>query len=305
MNSTASLRADAVRRFNRFYTAHLGVLNDQMLDTGFSLTESRALYELGAASGRTSTELRQLLRLDAGYLSRIIAGFEHKGLIVKTRSAEDARAFHLSFSESGQTTLAELEQAARGQITLMLERLPDAGQNALVQAMEQIQRLLGHTDHAYLLRDPRPGDMGRVVQQQAELYAREYGWNAEFEALLAELVAQYLKGLDPARERCWIAERNGQVIGSIFVVRHDATTAKLRMLYVDASARGLGIGKRLVDETLHFARGAGYQRMLLWTMSVLADARRLYQNAGFELIGEEAVHSFGQDLVSQTWSRDL
>jgi GNAT superfamily N-acetyltransferase len=187
----------------------------------------------------------------------------------------------------------------------MLQDMPESRQEQLTQAMQQVQSLLADNDSSYLLRDPRAGDMGTVVQQQAELYTREYGWNSEFEALVAEIVARFLREFDPSGERCWIAEKDGKVIGSVFVVRHDESTAKLRMLYVDASARGLGIGNRLVEETLRFARQAGYKRMILWTTSILTDARKLYQRAGFQLVEEEPVHSFGKDLVSQTWAKDL
>lgn len=187
----------------------------------------------------------------------------------------------------------------------MLQGLPEPQQEQLTQAMIRIQTLLGDRDQSYILRGPRAGDMGIVVQQQAQLYAREYGWNTEFEALVAEIVAQYLREFDQSCERCWIAEKDGAVIGSVFVVRHDETTAKLRMLYVDASARGMGIGHRLLDDSLQFARDAGYTRMILWTTSVLSDARKLYQKAGFQLVEEEQVQSFGKDLVSQTWARDL
>lgn len=305
MASTLTERAEAVRRFNRAYTRKIGALHEHLLRSEFSLSESRILYELGTGTDVTSAGLGQLLGLDAGYLSRIISGFVKKGLVAKTRSASDGRASHLQLTDAGQAVLAELEHAARAEVIAMLQGMPEAQQQQLTQAMGQVQSLLGDGDGAYLLRDPQPGDMGLVVQQQAQLYAREYGWNAEFEALVAEIVAKYLREFDPSGERCWIAEKDGNVIGSVFVVRHDEHTAKLRMLYVAGSARGLGIGKRLLEETLRFARQAGYRRMVLWTMSVLVDARRLYQHAGFQLVEEEPVHSFGKDLVSQTWARDL
>jgi GNAT superfamily N-acetyltransferase len=188
----------------------------------------------------------------------------------------------------------------------MLERLPEPQQKQLIGAMALIQTLLqGNKDSTYVLRDPQPGDMGTVMQQQTALYTREYGWNSEFEVLVAEVVAKYLRDYDPTCERCWIAEKDGKVIGSVFIVRQDETTAKLRMLYVDASARGLGIGSRLVEECLRFARQIGYKHMTLWTTSNLTAARKIYQQAGFELVEEEAVHSFGKDLVSQTWARAL
>jgi DNA-binding MarR family transcriptional regulator/GNAT superfamily N-acetyltransferase len=298
-------RAEAVRRFNRSYTRQIGVLDEHLLHSEFSLTQSRILYELGTGAGMTSAELRQALGLDPGYLSRTIAGLEKDGLIAKTRSASDARASHLNLTERGSKVLASLEQAARDEVVVMLEKMPEAQQKQLVQAMQQVQSLLGDGDNSWLLRDPGPGDMGAVVQQQAELYAREYGFNSEFEALLAEIVAQYLRQFDPSSERCWIAEKNGKVVGSVFVVRENENTARLRMLYVDASTRGMGIGKRLVEETIQFARRVGYTRMELWTTSVLVDAARLYQKAGFQLVEQENVHQFGRDLVSQTWSLEL
>ncbi|WP_369990582.1 bifunctional helix-turn-helix transcriptional regulator/GNAT family N-acetyltransferase [Pseudomonas xanthosomatis] len=305
MTSPLDDRAEAVRRFNRFYTQQVGALNEHLLHSAFSLTESRVLYELSAATGVTLAGLCQALGLDAGYLSRMVSAFEKNGLITKARSDNDGRVTHLLLSAAGRSVVASLELAAREEVAQMLEKLPEGQQVQLVQAMQQVQALLGQRTADYLLRAPRPGDMGQVVQQQAELYAREYGWNSEFEALVAQIVSQYLRDYDPASDHCWIAEKNGKAIGSVFVVRHDATTAKLRMLYVDASARGLGIGNRLIDEALRFARQAGYARMILWTTSVLADARRLYQKAGFELVEEEPVHSFGKDLVSQTWALRL
>ncbi|HEF4760234.1 TPA: MarR family transcriptional regulator [Pseudomonas putida] len=298
-------RADIVRRFNRFYTHQIGVLQEHLLQSEFSLTETRILYELASRGDLTSADLRQMLSLDAGYMSRMTSGFEKKGLIQKVRSTTDARASQLHITELGRLVLAPLEKKSREEVIALLERLPEAQQHQLIAAMKLIENLLGDREPSYLLRDPQPGDMGKVVQQQAALYTREYGWNSEFEALVAEIVARYLREFDPATDRCWIAERNGEVIGSVFVVRHDETTAKLRMLYVDASARGMGIGQRLVEECLRFARQAGYKKMVLWTMSVLTDARKLYQKAGFELVEEEQTHSFGKDLVSQTWAREL
>lgn len=298
-------RADTVRRFNRFYTRQIGVLQEHLLQTEFSLTEMRILYELGHRADLTSADLCQALGLNAGYLSRIISGFEKKGLIAKSRSATDARAQQLQITEAGKAVLGPLEQASRDEVVAMLQRLPEPQQEQLIEAMTRVQVLLGEGTSSWLLRDPLPGDMGLVVQQQAVLYTREYGWNSEFEALVAEIVARYLREFDPAAERCWIAEKDGRAVGSIFVVRHDQTTAKLRMLYVDASARGLGIGQRLVAEAVRFARDAGYRQMVLWTTSNLTAARKLYESAGFRLVEEEPMHRFGKDLVSQTWALAL
>ncbi|MDR0207674.1 MAG: bifunctional helix-turn-helix transcriptional regulator/GNAT family N-acetyltransferase [Pseudomonas putida] len=305
MTTTIMERADIVRRFNRFYTRQIGALQEHLLQAEFSLTEARILFELGASAGLKSSDLCHLLGLDAGYISRVIGGFEKKGLISRSRSAIDARASEIELTESGRKVLASLEQAAREEVVSMLQGLSEPQQEQLIQAMRKIQTQLGDGDPSYILRDPQAGDMGIVVQQQARLYAREYGWNKEFEALVAEIVANYLREFDQSRERCWIAEKDGAVIGSVFVVKHDETTAKLRMLYVDASARGMGIGNRLLEESIRFARLAGYKHMILWTTSVLVDARKLYQKAGFQLVEEEQVHSFGKDLVSQTWAREL
>ncbi|AUG08240.1 helix-turn-helix domain-containing GNAT family N-acetyltransferase [Pseudomonas sp. S09G 359] len=298
-------RAGIVRGFNRFYTHQIGVLQEHLLQSDFSLTEIRVMYELSSRGDLTSADLCQMLSLDAGYLSRLTGGFEKKGLIQKVRSVTDARAIQLHLTDLGRAVLAPLEQQTQDEVIALLDGLPESQQQQLTDAMRRIQAVLQGTAPSYLLRDPQPGDMGHVVQAQSALYAREYQWNWEFEALVAEIVAKYLREFDPTRERCWIAEKDGEVVGSVFVVRHDDSTAQLRMLYVDASARGLGIGQRLVDECLRFARNAGYQRMMLWTVDILTDARKLYQKAGFELLEEEPMRSFGKQLVSQTWARAL
>ncbi|MDO8051381.1 helix-turn-helix domain-containing GNAT family N-acetyltransferase [Janthinobacterium sp. SUN211] len=298
-------RTEIVRRFNRFYTRQIGVLHEHLLDSAFSLTEVRILYELAHREQLTSADLCRELGLNAGYLSRVIAGFEKEGLIAKTRSPTDARAAQLQLTEQGQRTLAPLVDASRREVAAMLERLPSTAQQELVAAMEQIQGLLGEPSPSYLLRNPQPGDMGWIIHRQAVLYAQEYGWNNEYEALVADILAKFVREFDPARERCWIAEKDGKVIGSVIIVRQDDTTAKLRLLYVDPSARGLGIGSRLVDECLRFSRKVGYTKMVLWTNSILTDARRIYDKAGFQLVEEEAHHSFGKDLIGQVLARDL
>lgn len=298
-------RAGIVRGFNRFYTHQIGVLQEHLLQSDYSLTEIRVMYELSSRGDLTSADLCQMLGLDAGYLSRLTSGFEKKGLIQKVRSATDARAVQLHLTDHGRAVLAPLEQQTQREVIALLDSLPEPQQQQLTEAMKRIQALLQGTAPSYLLRDPQPGDMGVVVQQQTAIYAREYGWNWEFEALVAEIVAKYLREFDPTCERCWIAEKDGEVVGSVFVIRHDQTTAKLRMLYVNASARGMGIGQRLVDECVRFARQVGYKSMLLWTVDILTDARKLYQKAGFELIEEEPMVSFGKSLVSQTWARPL
>ena len=300
-----SERTEIVRRFNRFYTRQIGVLHEHLLDSAFSLTEVRILYELAYREQLTSADLCRELGLNAGYLSRVIAGFEKQGLIAKTRSPTDARAAQLQLTEQGQRTLAPLVDASRREVAAMLERLPPTAQQELVDAMGQIQGLLGEASPSYILRNPQPGDMGWIIHRQAVLYAQEYGWNSEYEALVADILAKFVREFDPARERCWIAEKDGTVIGSVFIVRQDDTTAKLRLLYVDPCARGLGIGSRLVDECLRFSRQAGYTKMVLWTNSILTGARRIYDRAGFQLVEEEAHHSFGKDLIGQVLAREL
>ena len=298
-------RAETVRRFNRFYTRRIGVLHEHLLNSEFSLTEVRVLYELAHRPELTSSDLCRELGLNAGYMSRLIAGFKRKGLILKSRSPKDGRVAQLRLTDKGRATFEPLSDASRQEVIAMLEQLSEPEQHQLIEAMGRIQSLLGETEPSYLLRDPEPGDMGWIVHRQAVLYAQEYGWNAEYEALVAEITAKFIREFDPGSERCWIAEKNGKAVGSVFLVRLDETTAKLRLLYVDPSARGLGIGGRLVDECLRFARQAGYQKIILWTNSVLTAARRIYDRVGFELIEEEPHHSFGKDLIGQVLARDL
>ncbi len=298
-------RAQTVRRFNRFYTRQIGLLHEHLHDSPFSLTEARILYELAHRCALTNSDLCSELGLDPGYLSRVVAGFEKQGLIEKSRSPTDGRAVQLTLTPTGRDSYQPLNLASQGEISAMLEKLSVPEQQLLVDAMHRIESLLGERTASYLLRDPRPGDMGWIVHRHGRLYAQEYGWNLEFEALVAEIAAAYVRTHDPAWERCWIAEQNGRVVGSIFVVREDDTTAKLRLLYVEPDARGLGIGRRLVQECLRFARMAGYRKMVLWTNSVLTGARRIYAQEGFQMIEEEAHHSFGKDLIAETWSRDL
>lgn len=302
---TLTQRAEAVRSFNRYYTRQIGVLHEHLLESEFSLTEVRILYELAHRQGLTSSDLCQELGLNAGYVSRVISGFEKKGLVGKSRSPNDARAIQLNLTEQGRKVFEPLNQASRKEVSAMLARLPELRQAQLLDAMAQIRALLDPTEKSYVLRDPYPGDLGYVIHRQALLYAQEFGWNNEYEALVAEIVSKFVREFKPARERCWIAEKDGKVVGSVFIVEQDAATAKLRLLYVDPAARGLGIGSRLVDECLRFARQAGYARMVLWTNSVLAAARRIYDRAGFALVEEETHHSFGKDLVGQVFARDL
>ena len=299
-------RALTVRRFNRFYTRQIGALHEHLLDSAFSLTEVRILYELAHRSGLTASDLCRELGLDAGYLSRVIAGFEKKGLVEKTRSPADGRIAQLDLTEAGRATFQPLEDASQSEVVAKLEKLSVPEQKQLVGAMGEIESLLrDERTPGYILRDPQPGDMGWIIHRQGALYAQEYGWSTEFEALVAEIIVKYMRDYDPASDRCWIAEKDGKVVGSVFLVRHDATTAKLRLLYVEPSARGLGIGRRLVEECMRHARLQGYTRMVLWTNAGLDAARHIYEKAGFALIEEEQHHSFGKDLIGQTWARDL
>ena len=298
-------RAETVRRFNRFYTRKIGVLHEFLLNSSFSLTEVRIQYELAHSPGLTAADLCREFSLNAGYVSRLIKGFEKKGLIEKHPSPTDARVTQLFLTDLGQKTFQGLNEAACLEIMEMLKKLSDPEQIQLLEAMAQIRILLEGKAPDYILRDPHPGDMGWIVHRQSVLYTREYGWNSEYEALVAEIAARFLREFDPTRERCWIAEKNRKVVGSVFVVRMDDTTAKLRLLYVDPEARHLGIGTRLVDEAVRFSREKGYKRLTLWTNSVLTGARKIYDRAGFCLVEESLHHSFGKDLIGQILSLDL
>jgi DNA-binding MarR family transcriptional regulator/N-acetylglutamate synthase-like GNAT family acetyltransferase len=308
LGSCLATRIAAVRRFSRFYTRHVGALNEGLLQSPFSLTETRVLYELAHRDRPTAGALGKDLALDPGYLSRIVKRFEADGLLERTACTEDARQQRLALTPAGRAAFAPLDRASFDEIAAVLRKLTPAEQGRLVAAMATVERLLddgaeGRT--SYVLRQPRHGDYGTVIGRQGALYALEHGWDGTFEALVAEIVAAFIRSFDPRFERCWIAERDEEVVGSVFVVRHSAEVAKLRLLYVDASARGLGIGARLVDECIGFARSAGYARLTLWTNDVLVAARRIYEAAGFVLTGEERHRSFGKDLVGQTFDLKL
>lgn len=301
-------RIAAVRRFNRFYTQKIGVLEEGLLDSPFSLAQSRVLYELAHRRQATATELARDLGMDAGYLSRILSGFQKRGLLVRAPSDVDGRLQHLALTPKGQETFAPLDQRSHDQVGGLLHPLGEAEQQRLVEAMGSIEALLGapaESRPTYLLRPHRPGDMGWVVQCHGALYAREYGWDEQFEALVAEIAAGFLRTFDPKRERCWIAEKDGENVGSVFLVRQSKTVAKLRLLIVDPRARGLGIGVRLVDECIHFARLTGYRKLKLWTNSILVAARGIYRRAGFKLVESAPHRSFGHDLVGETWELKL
>jgi DNA-binding MarR family transcriptional regulator/GNAT superfamily N-acetyltransferase len=299
---------EAVRAFNRFYSRQIGLLDESLYDSPFSLTECRVLYELAHRDALTAAEVGAGLGLDAGYLSRMLAKFERRKLIRRTSSKHDTRATHLSLTAAGRKAFAPLEAAARAQIGALLAPLDPPSVSALTGAMQVVRRVLGDATPArvpYLLRDLVPGDIGWIIHRQSVLYHEEYGWDITYEGLVAGILSGFLKHFDAARERAWIAERDGQVVGSVFLVRASEIVAKLRLLYVEPSARGLGIGARLVDECIDFARETGYAKLTLWTNDVLVSARKIYLAAGFELVGEEKHHSFGKDLVGQTWELDL
>ncbi len=300
----------ALRRFSRFYTRRIGLLHEGLLGGPLSLAEGRLIYELAQRGTSTAKALGAELDLDSGYLSRLLRGLEERGLIVRRPSPEDGRQVLLSLSPAGREAFAAIDARSREQVSAMLDRLSAPERQRLATALGEAERLLGGTPPEpervpYILRPPRPGDMGWVVHRQAILYAEEYGWDTSYEALVAEIVAAFIRNFDPRRERCWIAERDRAVVGSVFLVKASQELAKLRLLYVEPSARGLGIGRRLVEECIRSARELGYRRLTLWTNSVLVSARRIYEAAGFRLVQEEAHHSFGKDLVGQNWELSL
>jgi len=308
MEETGEDRIAAVRRFNRFWTRRIGALGEGHLDTPFSLSEASVLYELAQRQAATATGLVQELGLDAGYISRMLRGFQERGLIDRRPSESDARQSHLSLTGAGRAAFAVLDAAARRDIGAMLGGLPEPEKERLVKAMRTIESALDPAAaprEGFILRDPRPGDLGWVVQSHGGLYAREFGWDVTFEALVAGVVAEFVRAFDPARERCWIAERGGENAGSIFLVRGTDEVAKLRLLLVHPSARGLGLGGRLVRECIAFARQAGYRRITLWTQENLLSARRIYAAEGFRLFRSEPHTSFGKDLVAETWEIEL
>ncbi|MCU0966114.1 MAG: helix-turn-helix domain-containing GNAT family N-acetyltransferase [Burkholderiaceae bacterium] len=308
-------RIAALRQFNRFYTRRIGVLHERLLDSRFSLAESRLLWELAHTEQTTATELAATLELDAGYLSRLLRGFKERGLVKAGRSPADARQTRLSITAAGRRAFAPLEQRQMAEVAVLLGPLSDAQQRELLAAMARIEALLGARAQTqpFVLRAHRPGDIGWVVSRHGALYAQEYGWDQRFEALVARIAADFIERFDAAREACWIAERDGGNLGSVFLVqaRDEATqalepgTAQLRMLLVEPSARGLGLGVALVNQCERFARQAGYRRIRLWTNSLLLAARGIYQRAGYQLLASEPHHSFGHDLVGETWELEL
>jgi DNA-binding MarR family transcriptional regulator/GNAT superfamily N-acetyltransferase len=304
-------RIAAVRRFSRFYTRQLGLLRESLVHTRFSLTEGRVLYELAHRDQTTASELAAELDLDHGYLSRILRRFAEEGLLAKKRARDDGRQSLISITAKGRKAFAPLNKGSHDQVAELLEKLAPAEQARVVGAMSTVESLLGHSSQTsqavqtIVLREHRPGDMGWVASAHGALYAREYGWDITFEALVAKITAEFIENFEPRRERCWIAELDGERVGSVFVVRTSDEVAKLRLLIVDPRARGLKLGTRLVDECLRFAKSAGYSSMTLWTQSILTAARAIYERAGFKLVAEEPHHSFGADLIGETWERAL
>jgi len=298
----------AVRRFSRFYTQRLRLLDKTLLKTEFSLTEARILYELAHHDALTATDLCGELDLDAGYISRILKKFEARGFIERQTSVPDARRSLLHITAAGRAAFEPMDRASREQVAALLAPLTRDQVNTLTESMGAVERLLGGPAPeaaSCILRPHRIGDIGWVVRRHGQLYAQEYSWSGEFEAFVAEIGAHFIRTFDPRWEHCWIAERAGEIVGSIFLVRESDTVAKLRMLYVEPEARGLGIGRRLVAECIAFARQKGYKTLTLWTNDVLVSARRIYEEAGFKLVKEEPHHSFGKDLVGQYWELAL
>lgn len=307
-HADVSQRAAAVRQFNRFYTRQIGVLTEAYLHSPFSLTQARVIYELAHREQATATELGSDLGLDAGYLSRILLNFGKRGLVHKQRSETDGRQSVLRLTDKGQSAFAALNSRSQVEIEATLNTLSPEDQNRLIEAMRTIEGLLGAAPEEkvpYILRPHQPGDMGWVVHRHGVLYAEEYGWNEQFEALVAEIVAKFIQHYDARRERCWMAEKDGEIVGSVFLVKKTDAVAKLRLLLVEPKARGLGIGTRLVDECIRFARRADYRKITLWTNSVLVAARHIYEKAGFRLVESEPHHSFGYDLIGETWELKL
>jgi DNA-binding MarR family transcriptional regulator/ribosomal protein S18 acetylase RimI-like enzyme len=311
--TVAEDRIAAVRRFNRFYTRQLGVLRKNFLDSPYSLGEARVLYEIARGNGAsTASGIGRALDLDAGYLSRVLRNFEKRGLIHRAASANDARQSHLTLSARGRKDFLPLDRRSQRDIGATLGKLTPPDQLRLIAAMNTIETLLGGPPDAapteerrYTLRAPVPGDFGWIVKRHAELYAQEYGWTEPFEGVCAQIVADFANKNDPKRERCWVAEMDGENVGCVFLVADSDTVARIRLLLVDPKARGLKLGARLVDECLRFAQRAGYKKITLWTHSVLAAARHIYQKAGFTLTSSEERVSFGKPVVSEYWDLQL
>jgi len=309
MQPSMESQVGAIRHFNRFYTQQIGVLQKTMLDSPFSLSELRVLYELAHREAVTAAEICRELGLDAGYASRILRGFGKRGMLEKRASSKDGRETLLGLTAAGRKTFTALDGQSSAQVAKMLGKVPDPDRVRLLQAMQRIERTLDTEKpkgEPYVLRPAQAGDLGWVVQRHGFLYWHEYRYDERFEALVAQIVGEYVQNLDARRERCWIVEKDGEPVGSVFLVRKSDKVAKLRLLLLEPSARGLGIGKRLVNECLRFARAAGYKKIVLWTQSELKAARRVYEGAGFQLVEEKPHASWGREgLVAETWELKL
>jgi DNA-binding MarR family transcriptional regulator/GNAT superfamily N-acetyltransferase len=305
----ADARIAAVRRFNRYYTRHIGVLRKTFLDSPYSLGEARVLYEIASQDSPTASEIARRLDLDAGYLSRVLRNFERRGLIRRRTSPKDGRQSHLTLTPRGKKTFMPLDARSQRATAAMLEKLKPTGQTRLVAAMATIETLLENQEptpqRSYILRAPRPGDFGWIVKRNAELYAQDYGWVAPFEGVCAQIVADFVNKFDESREHCWIAENDGENVAAVMLANDGNGVARVRLLLVEPKARGLGIGARLVDELIRFARAAGYRKITLWTHSVLTAARHIYQKAGFKLMRSEEHQSWGRPVVSEHWDLEL
>jgi DNA-binding MarR family transcriptional regulator/N-acetylglutamate synthase-like GNAT family acetyltransferase len=301
-------RVEAIRRFNRLFTRRIGVLREGLLHSSYSLTEARVLFELANRENLSASELVRELGLDPGYMSRTLGGLERQGLVEKVRSETDGRRRILSLTAEGEEAFEVLDSRSREEVSEMLGGLSEEEQRRLLEAMRTIEGIFEKGlkfSEPFVLRPHEPGDMGWVVYRHGVLYAGEYGWDERFEALVARIVADFIDGYDPKKERCWIAEMGGDRVGCVFVVKATDTVAKLRLLLVEPEARGVGLGSRLVEECIRFARNRGYEKLTLWTNSVLDAARHIYEEHGFVLVEEEEHHSFGHDLVGQNWELAL
>ena len=301
-------RVEAIRRFNRLFTRRIGVLREGLLHSSYSLTEARVLFELANREELSASELVRELGLDPGYMSRTVGGLERQGLVEKVRSETDGRRRILSLTAEGEEAFEVLDSRSREEVSEMLGGLSEEEQRRLLEAMRTIEGIFEKGlkfSEPFVLRPHEPGDMGWVVHRHGVLYAAEYGWDERFEALVARIVAGFIDGYDPKKERCWIAEMGGDRVGCVFVVKASDTVAKLRLLLVEPEARGVGLGSRLVEECIRFARNRGYEKLTLWTNSVLDAARHIYEEHGFVLVEEEEHHSFGHDLVGQNWELAL
>jgi DNA-binding MarR family transcriptional regulator/GNAT superfamily N-acetyltransferase len=301
-------RVKAFRQFNRFFTRQIGVLREGLLHSPFPLTEARVLYELGIRRDLSAAQLCRDLGLDSGHVSRILNGFAERGLVVRERCDSDGRQLRISLTEAGRQAFAAIDEQSASEVAELLGKLTDDQQQRLLSAMRTIEGILDQgvaSAEPFIIRGHQPGDMGWVVHRHGTLYFQEYGWDERFEALVAQIVADFINEYDPTCEHCWIAEVAGEVVGSVFLVKADETTAKLRLLLVEPSVRGMGLGWRLVQECIRFAKRTGYSKIILWTNSCLDHARRIYDKAGFTLVASEPHHSFGHDLVGENWELQL